>query len=76
VETGRAIRARERETRGHVPIVALTAHAMKGDHERCLALAMDAYLAKPIQARVLIEMVDRVACQPAGTAGKSGEAES
>jgi signal transduction histidine kinase/CheY-like chemotaxis protein/ligand-binding sensor domain-containing protein len=75
-EATSAIRARERETGGHVPIVALTAHAMKGDHERCLAVGMDAYLAKPIQARALIEMVDRVACQPAGTAGKSNDAES
>ena len=48
-ETTAAIRERERVTGGHLRIVALTAHAMRGDAERCLASGMDAYLAKPME---------------------------
>ncbi len=53
------IRRRERGTGQHVPIVAMTAHAMKGDRERCLEAGMDGYVAKPIQARELFEVVER-----------------
>src|SRR5439155_156321 len=52
-EATAAVRARERVQGGHVPIVALTAHAMKGDRERCLAAGMDAYVSKPIEAEDL-----------------------
>ncbi|HEY6554402.1 MAG TPA: response regulator [Vicinamibacteria bacterium] len=48
-ETTAAIREREKVKGGHLPIVALTAHAMKGDADRCLAAGMDAYLAKPLE---------------------------
>jgi CheY-like chemotaxis protein len=54
-----AIRAREREIGGHVPIVALTAHAMKGDRERCLEAGFDDHLAKPIHYDRLVEVVGR-----------------
>jgi two-component system, sensor histidine kinase and response regulator len=56
-----AIRAREQTTGAHMPIVALTAHAMKGDRERCLAAGADEYVAKPIRLAELLEAMDRAA---------------
>ncbi|MGA2186763.1 MAG: response regulator [Bryobacteraceae bacterium] len=55
-----AIRALEETTGTHHPIIAMTAHAMKGDHERCLAAGMDGYLSKPIQLHLLREILERV----------------
>ena len=60
LEATTAIRERERGTQRHVPIVALTAHAMKGDAEKCLAAGMDGYLAKPLQLRELTDAIARV----------------
>jgi two-component system, sensor histidine kinase and response regulator len=54
-----AIRLKERDSGDHMPIIAMTAHAMKGDEARCLAGGMDGYISKPIRARDLIEMVEQ-----------------
>ncbi len=64
-----AIREREKATGGRVPIVALTAHAMKGDRERCLAAGMDAYVTKPLRVEELFAAVARLvpACDAAAT---------
>jgi CheY-like chemotaxis protein len=55
-----AIRAREKSSGRHMPIVAMTAHAMKGDEERCLAGGMDGYVSKPIQSEQLFATIDGV----------------
>ena len=59
IEATMAIRARERETGGYIPIIALTAHAMKDDQARCLAAGMDAYVSKPVKADELFATIDR-----------------
>jgi PAS domain S-box-containing protein len=70
-ETTVAIRQNERATGVHLPIVAVTAHAMEGDAERCLAVGMDAYLAKPLEPAELSAAIAAVvpgvrAAAPAG----------
>jgi two-component system, sensor histidine kinase and response regulator len=57
-EATRAIRAMEQHTGRHQQIIALTAHAMIGDRERCLEAGMDAYLAKPISPQELYELLE------------------
>jgi two-component system, sensor histidine kinase and response regulator len=57
-EATRCIRQLE-DGRTHVPIIAMTAHAMKGDRERCISAGMDGYLSKPFAARELYEAVQQ-----------------
>jgi two-component system sensor histidine kinase/response regulator len=59
LEATAAIRKMELDSGEHIPIVAMTAHAMKGDRERCLAAGMDDYLAKPVEAKALHEVLNR-----------------
>ena len=54
------IRAREKSSGARLPIIAMTAHAMKGDEERCLAAGMDGYVSKPIQVEPLFAKIDSV----------------
>jgi two-component system sensor histidine kinase/response regulator len=53
------IREKEKLTGKHLPVVALTAHAMKGDEERCLTAGMDGYLTKPIRPQELDDVLDK-----------------
>jgi two-component system sensor histidine kinase/response regulator len=53
------IREKEKITGLHLPIIAMTAHALRGDDARCLAAGMDAYMSKPVQRDALFELVDR-----------------
>jgi len=67
-EATAAIRAREQGSSSHLPIVAMTAHAMKGDRERCLEEGMDGYVTKPIQPQILFDAIE--ALLPAAPVGE------
>ena len=58
-EATAAIRRKERENGKHIPIIAMTAHAMKGDRERCLEAGMNDYVSKPLSARALVEVLEK-----------------
>jgi two-component system sensor histidine kinase/response regulator len=60
LEATRLIRERERSRGGHVPIAALTAHAMTGDREQCLKAGMDGYATKPLHAAEFYALVDQL----------------
>ena len=60
LEATAAIRAKERDTDQHVPIIAMTAHAMKGDRAQCLQAGMDDYVSKPVRSKTLFETIARV----------------
>ncbi|HXM22415.1 MAG TPA: response regulator [Terriglobales bacterium] len=60
LEATAAIREKEKSSGKHLPIIALTAHAMKGDEDRCLAAGVDGYLSKPIQHEQLFAAIERL----------------
>ncbi len=68
-EATAAIRFRERQTGGHLRIIAMTAHAMSGDRERCLVAGMDGYVPKPIERNALFAVVEQDGTDPASAPG-------
>ena len=60
LEATQLIREKEKSTREHLPILAMTAHAMQGDRERCIAAGMDGYLAKPIDPKSFLQTVEGI----------------
>jgi CheY-like chemotaxis protein len=66
LETTAAIRDKEKGTGLHLPVVAMTAHAMKGDRERCLEAGMDNYVAKPLQVKELLAVIEGLVPPSAG----------
>jgi PAS domain S-box-containing protein len=67
LEAMRAVRRNEQATGRHLPIIALTAHAMKGDRERCLDAGADEYLTKPIRESELFAALGRMSAAPNGS---------
>ncbi len=64
IEATGAIRRREKTSGGHIPIIAMTAHAMADDRERCLAAGMDSYVSKPIDIHRLLETIEQWCPRP------------
>ena len=60
LEATMAIREREKTTGTHIPIIAITANAMVGDREKCLAAGMDEYISKPVDVTKLYEVLHRL----------------
>jgi len=71
LEATALLREQEKLTDTHLPVIAMTAYAMKGDQERCLASGMDAYISKPIRAQELISAVEALAISR-GTVAQTG----
>jgi PAS domain S-box-containing protein len=71
-ETTAAIRSREAGTGAYISIVAMTAHALKGDKERCLAAGMDAYVTKPLRPQELYQVVEGLTPAASSAAAAAG----
>jgi PAS domain S-box-containing protein len=61
IEATQAIREREKVSGIHLPVIAMTAHAMRGDREKCLAAGMDGYIAKPLNVKAFLQTVEAAA---------------
>jgi CheY-like chemotaxis protein/HPt (histidine-containing phosphotransfer) domain-containing protein len=70
-EATAAIREREKVSGRHIPIIAMTAHAMKGDRERCLQAGMDGYVSKPIDTRELFDAIEQVTARVSRNRGEA-----
>jgi len=64
LEATKAIRIDEQQNKNHIPIIAMTAHAIKGDRERCLEAGMDEYISKPIDSDKLFEAIEKLTGDP------------
>ena len=72
-EATAAIRQQEEITGKHIPIIAMTAHAIKGDEERCLAAGMDGYVSKPIRPEDLFSLIAKLAPPQVPSSVESGD---
>ena len=68
-EAARLIRQRDETSGVHTPIIAVTAHAMEGDRERCLRAGMDGYISKPIDSAELYRAIHEVGAAPMASEG-------
>ncbi len=59
-QTTELIRKQEEETGGHLPIIAMTAHAMEGDRQKCIAAGMDEYISKPINKNAILSTLEKI----------------
>jgi len=75
-EATEAIREKEKSTGAHIPIIAMTANAMKGDDEECLRHGMDAYVSKPLNLAALVDAIEKLCRGPASANLESAELET
>ena len=64
LEATKTIRLEEQQSHNHIPIIAMTAHAIKGDRERCLEAGMDEYVSKPIDSDKLFDAIEKLTGDP------------
>jgi CheY-like chemotaxis protein len=74
IQATEAIRAKEKLTGAHVPIIAMTAHALKGDEERCISAGMDRYISKPIRTSELYSTIENLLADKGPTRANDREA--
>jgi PAS domain S-box-containing protein len=73
LEATRVIREKEKGSGHHLPIIAMTAHAMQGDREQCIESGMDGYLAKPIDPKTFLQTVEGISARSVGSESAENE---